>query len=295
MGDISKFVKISGTLSILLGVSSCSVVLNRTVLSEPEKPLVTNPAEAPTEPSAAASDTANLPAESRTNPAPREAAAIPEADKPTRNYYRDGINRASSAVAIGQSAQSEDDWTLAVSRWQQAVDLLEQVPSTSPDYGQAQTKIQEYHNHLATAQQRAAGQPTTSITAQTTPRRPDGLVAQIPIQERHGGTPVVSVTMKGQKASQTFPMLFDTGATGTLITAEMAHALGVVIVDETQARIADGSVVTLPIGYITSIEVGGLRKEGMLVAIGGNVGLLGQDFYGEYGIAMGSNVINLHQ
>ena len=81
MGDISKFVKISGTLSILLGVSSCSVVLNRTVLSEPEKPLVTNPAEAPTEPSAAASDTANLPAESRTNPAPREAAAIPEADK----------------------------------------------------------------------------------------------------------------------------------------------------------------------------------------------------------------------
>ena len=55
-------------------------------------------------------------------------------------------------------------------------------------------------------------------------------------------------------------MLFDTGATGTLITQEMANALGVVVVDEIQARIADGSIVTLPIGYITSMEGGGTAE-----------------------------------
>ena len=43
----------------------------------------------------------------------------------------------------------------------------------------------------------------------------------------------------------------------------MANALGVVVVDEIQARIADGSIVTpppLPIGYITSMEAGGTAE-----------------------------------
>ena len=90
-------------------------------------------------------------------------------------------------------------------------------------------------------------------------------------------------------------MLFDTGATGTLITSAMAEEVGVVIVGSTQAKIADGSIVDLPIGYVDVIEVGGLRKTSMTVAIGGSVGLLGQDIYGEFGIAMGSHVINLHK
>ena len=76
---------------------------------------------------------------------------------------------------------------------------------------------------------------------------------------------------------------------------EIVHELDKNIVGQTEAKIADGSVVSLPVGYMTSIEVGGLAKAGVLVAIGGSVGLLGQDFYGEYGIAMGSHVINLHQ
>ena len=80
-----------------------------------------------------------------------------------------------------------------------------------------------------------------------------------------------------------------------LITPEMAQAVGVVVVGQTQARIADGSVVTLPIGYVDAVELGGLRREKVKVAIGGSYGLLGQDIYGEYGIAIGSHLINLHK
>jgi predicted aspartyl protease len=292
MGYNNNRFKILGVVAIAVGASGCGALVNNIINAPPGS------TDAATD---LASESAPAePSQPTLTPPPTSVEALvsstPNQDTPPqRDYFQEGINRASSAVAIGQSAQSQDDWSLAVSRWQQAVNLLKQVPDTSTDYNQAQAKIQEYRTHLAAAQGRAAEQPEPSQPASTLPERPDGLVAQIPIQDRRGGTPVVAVTMKGQKSTSTFPMLFDTGATGTLITQEMADALGVAVVDQTQARIADGSVVTLPIGYITAIEVGGLRKEGVLVAIGGSVGLLGQDFYGEYGIAMGSQVINLHQ
>lgn len=232
-----------------------------------------------------------------------DSAAEPPTPDPQPDYFREAVNRAMSAVAIGQSAQSAEDWQLVVNRWQQAVALMGRVPPTHPDHAQAQAKVQEYQQNLAAAQQRAEGRPIPPATATPPPATPPaaapapstpGLVAQIPIQERRGGTPVVNVTLQGQQGSQAFPMLFDTGATNTLITAEMAQAVGAVIVGETQAKIADGSIVTLPVAYIDGLEVGGLRKSGMRVAVGGSVGLLGQDVYGQYGIALGSHVINLH-
>jgi len=289
MGHRSYLLKTLGGVGMLIGVSSCVPLLNSTVQDPPDATATASAPEATVPPasSPASPETASNPEDGATTEAPTAEQS------PPRDYFREGVNRASSAVAIGQSAQSTDDWNLAVNRWQQALTLLEKVPASSTDYGQAQTKIQEYRSHLAAAQQRASRQPVASPQAESV--RPDGLVAQIPILERRGGTPIVSVTMKGQKGTSTFPMLFDTGATGTLITQEMANALGVVVVDEIQARIADGSIVTLPIGYITSMEAGGLQKEGILVAIGGSVGLLGQDFYGEFGIAVGGQVINLHK
>ena len=228
---------------------------------------------------------------------PSPAAAPPQAAAPQTDYFREAVNRATSAVVIGQSAQSQADWQLTVGRWQQAVTLMQQVPADSPDYAQAQTKVKEYQQNLAAAQQRAEGQPTTTITAAAPApvAPPNGLVAQIPILERRGGTPVVEVAFQGQRGRHSFPMMFDTGASGTLITAEMADQIGVVVVGRTQAKIADGSTVELPIGYVDVIEVGGLRKTSMVVVIGGSVGLLGQDIYGEFGIAMGSHLINLHR
>ncbi|MGG6241835.1 aspartyl protease family protein [Nodosilinea sp. AN01ver1] len=228
---------------------------------------------------------------------PIAAEAAPVSPSPAPDSFREAVNRAASAVAIGQSAQSQDDWQLAASRWQQAIALMEQVPSSSPNHAQAQTKAQEYKQHLAAAQNRATGSivPAAALTPAPKAVLPAGLAAQIPIQGRQGGTPIVSVTLRGSSGAQTFPMLFDTGATGTLITAEMAQAVGVVIVGTVQARIADGSVVSLPVGYVDAVELGGLRREQVIVAIGGSYGLLGQDVYGDYGIAIGSHQINLHQ
>lgn len=211
------------------------------------------------------------------------------------NYYQRAINRASSAVAIGQTAQSQDDWKLAVGRWQQAIALLQKVPQENPNYSAAQQKIKEYQQNLAATQQHANGTATANTSASETASRPNGLVANIPIVRRDRGIPVVSTTLAGNRGSQRFTMLFDTGASGTLITPAMANAIGVVIVGETTVEIADGSRVAMPIGYIDSIEVGGLVKEGVLVGIGGNVALLGQDFYGEYGVGISQHMINLYQ
>lgn len=227
-----------------------------------------------------------------TEPAPGAPAPISGPET-----FRKAVNRATSAVAIGQSAQSKTDWQLAASRWQQAVALMQQVPSSSPNYAQAQAKAQEYQQHLAAAQRRTTSSiaPAAASTPNPTAALPAGLAAQIPIQSRRGGTPVIAVTLRSSRGAQTFSMLFDTGATGTLITAEMARAIGVTVVGETQARIADGSIVTLPIGYVDAVELGGLRREQVKVAIGGSDGLLGQNIYGQYGIAIGSHQINLHQ
>ncbi|TVQ11054.1 MAG: hypothetical protein EA368_06345 [Leptolyngbya sp. DLM2.Bin27] len=231
--------------------------------------------------------------------APAAAAAAPDPPAPAPpavDTFRDAVNRATSAVAIGQSAQSRADWELAASRWQQAIALMEQVPTDSPNRAQAQVKAQEYRQHLAAAQRRATDNivPAAAPEPAAVPDLPTGLAAQIPIQRRQGGTPVIGVTLGGGSGSQTFPMLFDTGATGTLITADMARAVGVTVVGETRARIADGSVVTLPVGLV-NIELGGLRREQVKVAIGGSYGLLGQDIYGQYGIAIGSHMIHLHE
>ncbi|MGB5971973.1 MAG: hypothetical protein WBG38_01575, partial [Nodosilinea sp.] len=136
-----------------------------------------------------------------------EAAPVPLAPDP----FREAVNRATSAVAIGQSAQSKSDWQLAASRWQQAVALMEQVPTGSPNRVQAQIKVQEYGQHLAAAQRRASG-PIAPAAAAPAPTAalPTGLAAQIPIQQRQGGTPVVAVTLQGSSGAQTFSMLFDT-------------------------------------------------------------------------------------
>ena len=81
---------------------------------------------------------ANLPAAAPVeSPIPEDQLAQPQEPTPTPetaqadqiNYYQRAINRASSAVAIGQSAQSQDDWALAAGRWQQAIGLIHEGAS----------------------------------------------------------------------------------------------------------------------------------------------------------------------
>ncbi|MDD1458157.1 retroviral-like aspartic protease family protein, partial [Dolichospermum sp. ST_sed7] len=121
------------------------------------------------------------------------------------------------------------------------------------------------------------------------PRNNEVFIA--PIKRRIGGTPIIEVTFNG---TQRFEMIVDTGASGTVITQKIAAALGVVTVGKAKANTASAKAVEFPIGYLDSIEAGGMRVNKVPVAIAGTeleTGLLGHDFFGNYDVTIKRNVV----
>ncbi|MCU0524564.1 MAG: retroviral-like aspartic protease family protein [Elainella sp. Prado103] len=242
--------------------------------------------------------------------------------------YQVAIGRASSAYTMGRSAQSGDDWKLVANRWQQAIDLMKAVPTSNSHHRQAQQKLGEYRQHLAHAQKQA-GRPTQlqnpdgvivlpSTLAQAQPARlappapppvlpvanpaqaaksteSQARVFHAPIVRRAGNTPVVQVLFNG---SQPFEMIVDTGASGTLITRQMANALGVVAVAQAQVDTASQKNVAFPLGYVQAMELGGARANNLLVAIAGpelEIGLLGHDFFGKYDVTIREHEVEFRE
>jgi predicted aspartyl protease len=108
----------------------------------------------------------------------------------------------------------------------------------------------------------------------------------IPITRREGNTPVISVNFN---STQSFEMIVDTGASGTLITPDMAKALDVKQVSETHVDTASERSVSFPMGYVQSMEAGGIEVKNVMVAVAGEqlrLGLLGHDFFGNYDITI---------
>ena len=54
--------------------------------------------------------------------------------------YKRAIAQAMSAANLVQSASSQDDWKLVVSRWQKSVSLLKSIAKADPTYAKAQSK-----------------------------------------------------------------------------------------------------------------------------------------------------------
>jgi len=246
-------------------------------------------------------------------PSPTLQAALPVPAKPAAqsriNPYQQALNKASSARSISQSAQSQDDWKLVANRWQQAIQLLKTVPKTSPYRALAQSKLPEYQRSLAYANQQAARNPIADVipldpsivisstdadspkTVAARPRPDRGQVFRARIKRREGGTPVIDVTFNGR---QTFEMIVDTGASGTVITQHMANALGSRTVGTTSVTTASDRNVEVSLTYVDSISVGGATIKGVVVAIGGaalDVGLLGHDFFGDYDITVKRDIV----
>ncbi|HBQ98276.1 MULTISPECIES: retropepsin-like aspartic protease [unclassified Roseofilum] len=115
-------------------------------------------------------------------------------------------------------------------------------------------------------------------------------VFQARIKRRLGGIPVIEVTFNDRHS---FEMIVDTGASGTLITQEMAQKLQIEPVDSVTSTIADGSRVTFPLGYVKSIAVHGAVVRDIPVAIAPRmaIGLLGHDFFGNYDVQIKQNVV----
>ena len=125
---------------------------------------------------------------------------------------------------------------------------------------------------------------------------------QASIKRRIAGVPVVDVIFNG---SESFEMLLDTGASFTLITPAMANALNL---DLENARkipttIASGENIELRLGKVSSIQTGNLIVGETDVTIApakaeeglGGMGLLGQNFFGNYDVTIKENHIEFRK
>ncbi|WP_017653984.1 retropepsin-like aspartic protease family protein [Fortiea contorta] len=245
------------------------------------------------------------------------------------NSFELALDKAAGALSISKSAQSPDDWNLVVSQLEDAIALMKKVQQQSPNFVVAQIKISEYQNQIQYAlhkanydpqpikvtepkrvvvvvpQTKSQPQPTPSLSAAipikvsppkpiaraSTPVTPEQEVISVPIKRRIGGTPIIEVTFNGE---QHFEMIVDTGASGTVITQDMASVLGVVPVGKAKANTASSRAVEFAIGYVNSMAVAGVAVNQVPVAIAGSeleTGLLGHDFFGNYDVTIKRHVV----
>ncbi len=247
---------------------------------------------APIAPLSPPASPASNPVSPSPSPSPVVAAspAPPASPVARTDPYQEAIGTATGAVKISQSAVSREDWRLAASRWERAIQLLKTVPAEHEQYGTAQQKIPQYQQLLADAQLRGTPPP---------PPPPSGDAAppffSAPIKWKAGGIPIIDVKFDGKRAIE---MAVDTGASGTLIPHKDARMLNLQPVATKQVAIADGSIVGLPIAPVRSIELDGRIKRNMIVAIAPPsmpIGLLGHDFYDGYDITIKERAVEFRR
>jgi aspartyl protease family protein len=94
-----------------------------------------------------------------------------------------------------------------------------------------------------------------------------------------------------------YEMLFDTGASGVVLTAEMAEIMGVKRERSVTANTAGGAAQVY-LGQVKSAQAGNLKLNNLVVGISpqllGGLGLLGQNFFSGYDVIIRKNQIELH-
>ncbi|MEO1636010.1 MAG: retropepsin-like aspartic protease [Cyanobacteria bacterium J06631_9] len=285
----------------------CSAISNRieATSASDESQAVNLSATTAIDPAANASEDPNIALRPDEIQAAEQAAAEQareQAAAASLAHYNEGINLASSADALSQSAFSPDDWGLIVSRWQRAAQQMDQVAPGTANYEEAQAKSANYTQRAEAAQaqiaelqtvtyvplpasaRRTAPPAATSQPAATSSSSDDSQQrVRVPIVRRLHGTPVVRVTFNGVRE---YEMILDTGASRTLITRPMADDLGVVTIDRMIASTASAAEVTFEVGQLSSMSLGGITLNDARVSIGEtvDVGLLGNDFFRGYDV-----------
>lgn len=238
-------------------------------------------------------------------PSPSPAAtlkpkAVPSPPAPTEDFYNQALDKAASARSISQSALSPEDWDLAANRWQQAVNLLKKVPVSSPDHNKAKSLLGTYQQSLADAKKRKSSKdaPGGSSGITIDPVLDPDKVAQgaakvhrLKILYRRSNIPVVNVSFNGKRQ---FPMMVDTGASGTMITQRMRSVLQANIVGEIPIMTPKGASIA-PVAMMKSIQAGGRTIRDVPVTIGPmDIGLLGHDYFGDCDLVFGREYVELH-
>lgn len=246
--------------------------------------------EAPASPSASLAPVLkNPPAHPESAPTPTAVSPTATPSAPSDAYDR-AIDAATGAITISKSAVSRDDWKLVANHWQQAITLLKQVPASSSQHAVAVKKLPQYQRFMAEANEKATPAVKKNAVGDINPQ-----FFSIPIKGRSNGTPIVEVTFNGTRK---FDMLFDTGATVTLITRAIAESLRLQPQGLTKVTVADGANVVVYKTTLKTLEADGRTKRNMSVVVAPaamTVGLLGQDFYEGYDIAIKEDVIELHR
>jgi aspartyl protease family protein len=92
-------------------------------------------------------------------------------------------------------------------------------------------------------------------------------------------------------------MLFDTGASSVVLTAQMAEVIGVKKERSVAANTAGGTAKAY-LGQVKSAQAGNLKLNNLVVGIAphleGGLGLLGQNFFSGYDVIIRKNQIELH-
>ncbi len=241
----------------------------------------------------------------KSSPVASSSPAAKPMKAPESEAYQLAIDKAQSAKSMSQSVQSADDWNLVVSRWQQAIGLLKQVPKTDSNKKLANQKLAEYQRSLALAQSRAARTGTDRSETLESKIVVDTPIADVMaeatsgsgsssyrarIKYRQSRIPVIDVLFNG---SRQFEMMVDTGASGTMITPDMAEALGAKIIGTATAMTPAGET-EVAVGMLQSIRVGTRVIRNVPVTIG-PVRLLGHDFFGSCDLSIKQETIEFQQ
>jgi gag-polyprotein putative aspartyl protease len=209
--------------------------------------------------------------------------------------FQQGMDKSESAASISASAQSPEDWQLVENQWKEAIALMKQVPPNDTNRKAAAQEIARMEAGLDRSQEkldRLKNNKSGSAIASGPVSEPRRGIYRAAIKRYAGGIPVVDVTFNGRES---FEMMVDTGASGTMITEGMAQQLRVKSVGSVEAMTPSGRT-QFNVGYIESMSVGGGSIQSFPVAIG-PVALLGHDFFGDCNISIkrDQNIVEFSQ
>ena len=230
------------------------------------------------------------------------APTVPPSQELTKQndeqLYQEALTKADAARSIGQSAASKDDWFLVANNLQGSVEILKSIDPTSPQYNLAAKVLPEYEQQLATARQKAdrfVSKPVQNLASTNQVASSSSLdTFTIPIQRKLGGVPLIEVTFND---NHQVPMLLDTGASHTLLTATIATQLQLQPNGTAQAKTANGTA-NFQVARIDKIRFGTGEIKNVQVAIGQNdlpYGLLGHDVYDGYDITIKESSIEFRK